>query len=103
MINILTKKILIVFDYFHKKKIINKIKNIDNKNYFKVILDVGAHEGESIDLFLKNFRVDTIYSFEPSEQTFKKLLKNSEKFKKKFSNTKIYLENYAVGDIRKKC
>ena len=101
MINILIKKVLIFFDYFHKKKIINKIKNIDNKNYFKVILDVGAHEGESIDLFLKNFRVDTIYSFEPSEPTFKKLLKNSEKFKKKFSNTKIYLKNYAVGNINK--
>ena len=47
MINILIKKVLIFFDYFHKKKIINKIKKIDNKNYFKVILDVGAHEAKS--------------------------------------------------------
>ena len=101
MINTLVKKVLIFFDYFHKRKIINEIKNIDTKNYLKVILDVGAHEGESIELFLKNFRVDTIYSFEPSEQTFKKLLKNSEKLKKKFLNTKIYLKNYAVGDIEK--
>ena len=64
-------------------------KKYDNKNYLKVILDVGAHEGESIDLFLKNFRVDTIYSFEPSEQTFKKLLKNSEKLKKNFQIQKF--------------
>ena len=61
MINILVKKVLIFFDYFHKRKIINEIKNIDTKNYLKVILDVGAHEGESIELFLKNFRVDTIF------------------------------------------
>ena len=70
MINILIKKILIFLIIFIKKKIISKIKNINTNNYLKVIFDVGAHEGRSIDLFLKNLRVDTIYSFEPSGTNF---------------------------------
>ncbi len=99
MINFLVKNILIFFDYFHKKKIINNLKKITPNGYLKVILDVGAHEGESIELFLKNFKVDLIISFEPSKYTFKKLLKNSENLKNKFINTKIHLENFAVGNI----
>ena len=99
MINFLVKNILIFFVYFHKKKIINNLKKITSDGYLKVILDVGAHEGESIELFLKNFKVDHIFSFEPSEFTYKKLLTNSEKLKKKFINTSIHLENFAVGNI----
>ncbi len=99
MINFLVKNILIFFDYFHKKKIINNLKKIIPNGYLKVILDVGAHEGESIELFLKNFKVDLIISFEPSKFTFKKLLKNSENLKNKFINTNIHLENFAVGNI----
>ena len=99
MTNFLLKRILIFFDYFHKKKIIDILKNLDSKNNFKIILDVGAHEGESIELFLKNLKVDNIYSFEPSEETFKTLLKNSKKLKKKFNKTNIILENLAVGKV----
>ena len=98
MMNYFIKKILIFFDYFHKKKIINKLKKICSDRNLKVILDVGAHEGESIELFLKNFKVNNIYSFEPSKDTFKILMENSDEMKKKFSKTNIYLENFAVGD-----
>ena len=97
MTNFLLKRILIFFDYFHKKKIIDNLKDLDFNNNLKIILDVGAHEGESIELFLKNLKVDNIYSFEPSEETFKTLLKNSKKLKKKFNKTNIILENLAVG------
>tara|TARA_B100000035_G_scaffold313988_1_gene329035 strand:- start:2164 stop:2877 length:714 start_codon:yes stop_codon:yes gene_type:complete len=97
MTNFLLKRILIFFDYFHKKKIIDNLKDLDFNNNLKIILDVGAHEGESIELFLKNLKVDNIYSFEPSEETFKILLKNSKKLKKKFNKTNIILENLAVG------
>ena len=51
MTNFLLKRILIFFDYFHKKKIIDNLKDLDFNNNFKIILDVGAHEGESIELF----------------------------------------------------
>ena len=99
--NYLVNKILIFFDYFHKKRIINELKKICSNKAFKVILDVGAHHGESIELFLKNFKVDNIYSFEPSKNTFEILMKNSENIKKKFKNTNIYLENFAVGSTNK--
>ena len=95
--NFLIKKILAFFDFSHKKKIIRNLKRINPNGSFKVVLDVGAHEGESIELFLKNFDVEHIYSFEPSEFTFKTLTKNCENLRKKFTNTKIHLENIAIG------
>ncbi len=101
MIDFFTKKTLIFFDYFQKKKIINYLQKINLNSNFGVVLDVGAHEGESIELFLKNFNIDYIYSFEPSELTYKKLLANTEKLKKKYINTHIQLENYAVGNSNK--
>ena len=97
MTNFLVKKILVFFDFFHKKKIVNNLKKFSQDGSFKVIFDVGAHEGESIELFLKNFKSDHIYSFEPSESTFKILSKNSENIRKKFINSYIHLENFAVG------
>ena len=33
--------------------------------------DIGAHKGESIDLFCKNLNVSSIYSFEPNVNLFK--------------------------------
>ena len=51
MINLFVKKILIFFDFFHKKKIIKNLKKNISNDSSKVILDVGAHEGESISLF----------------------------------------------------
>ncbi len=95
--NFLLKKILIFFDFFHKKKIIKKLKKINPNNSFKVIFDIGAHEGESIKLFLTNFKVEHIFSFEPSVLTFEILKKNCENVKKKFINTQVHLENIAIG------
>ncbi len=93
----LMKKILVFFDFCHKKRIIKNLKKINPSCSFKIILDVGAHEGESIKLFLKNFKVEHIYSFEPSELTFKILKKNCENIKKKYANTQLHLENIAIG------
>ena len=65
MINYLTLLIIKIFDFFHKKKIINFLKN--RKYYkFETVLDVGAHYGESIELFLENFDIKKIISFEAS-------------------------------------
>ncbi len=88
------------FDFFHKKKIINFLKVLQIKN-FDIFFDIGAHKGESIELFAKNFKIKKIFSFEPSPLNFKYLKKNKKKFKKKFSDTRIILENFALGSQNK--
>jgi len=80
------------FDFCHKKKILNFLKKNDYTN-FDVFFDVGAHKGETIELFIKNFNISKIYSFEASPI-------NYEFLKKKFiklQNKKIFLENIAIG------
>ena len=57
--------IIRLFDYFHQKKIISFLKN-KNFREFNLVLDVGAHKGETINLFLKNFKIKQIISFEAS-------------------------------------
>ena len=80
------------FDYFHKKKILNFLKR-NNYRKFDVFFDIGAHKGETIDLFTKNFIINNIYSFEASPINFEILKKNITKHK----NKKIILENIAIG------
>ena len=84
--------ILLFFDYFHKKKIINFIKRKIDK--VDSIIDVGAHHGESIKLFLKNFKILNIYAFEPSPESFKNLIINTNYLLKK---KKINFEAYNLG------
>ena len=58
----ITKIILLVldfFDFFHKKKI-KKFFIQNNKRDFNVIFDIGAHKGETILFFLKNFNLPRI-------------------------------------------
>ena len=87
--------ILNLFDFFYQKKIINFLKkNIDLKN----IVDVGGHAGETVEMFLKNFSLNNIFSFEPSQKNFKALSFNILNFKKKYSSTKIALFNYGLGE-----
>jgi len=88
------------FDFFHKKKIINFLKS-KNFNYFPTVFDVGAHKGESINLFLSNFKVDKIISFEASPVNFFLLKKKEKLLKKKFNKSKILLENIAIGSVKK--
>ena len=87
-------KILSLFDFFYKKKIINFLKKekFDNIN---VLIDVGSHHGETISLFSKNFKVDYFFGFEPSPINFKILKKNVEKL----NHQKIKIFNHALGDI----
>jgi FkbM family methyltransferase len=84
--------ILLFFDYFHKKKIISFIKLKVNK--IDSIIDVGAHHGESIKLFLKNFKILNIYAFEPYPESFKNLIINTEYLLKK---KKVNFESYNLG------
>jgi len=94
------KKLVLIFlsffDYFYQKKIIKFLKKNGLSN-INLIFDVGAHKGESINLFLKNMTVKNIISFEASPSNFKFLEINKKKLEKKFPNTKITIENIALG------
>ncbi len=96
MISSLVLNILNFFDYFHKKKIKNFFKE-NNFSDFDLIIDVGAHKGESITFFLENFNVKKIISFEPSPINFKILEENAQKFRLRFNDSKIILENLGLG------
>ena len=69
----------------------SKIKHID------IFFDIGAHHGETIEDFLKNFHIKNIYGFEPSVDNFKKLKKNVDKIKKKYLSVKIDIVPYGLG------
>ena len=86
------RNILNFFDYFQQKKIIKLIKKKVRIN--PIIIDVGAHNGETIKIFKKNLNFKKIYSFEASPINFKNLSKNFSK--SSFPNVEIY--NYAIGE-----
>ena len=96
MIKKLVLLFLSLFDYFYQKKIIEFLKK-NNLSEINLIFDVGAHKGESINLFLKNMKVKNIVSFEASPLNFKYLENNKKNLEKKFPNTKIIIENLALS------
>ena len=98
--NYLFSVILKFIDFFYQKKIINFFKNIPNSQY-DVIIDVGAHKGETILNFLKNFKIKNIYSFEASSKTYKYLDANVNKIRKKYNETNIEIFNTGVGNSNK--
>ena len=59
-------------DLNHKKKITKFLKIIFKKQQLNVI-DVGAHKGETINLFSKNLNLKTIICYEASQKNFKHL------------------------------
>ena len=89
------------FDFFYQKKIFNFLK--DKKlNNFNLVLDVGAHKGETINIFLKNLKIKKIISFEASPKNFLKLKNNFKKLSRKFKNSEIVIENIALSNEKKK-
>ena len=96
MIKKLVLLFLSFFDYFNQKKIIEFLKK-NGLSKINLMLDVGAHKGESINLFLKNMTVKNIISFEASTLNFRFLEKNKKILEKKFSSTEIIIENIALG------
>ena len=48
--------VLKIIDFFYQKQIINFFKNTSNSEY-NVIIDIGAHKGETILNFLRNFKI----------------------------------------------
>jgi FkbM family methyltransferase len=93
--NILLKLLMLsisIIDRKNKIKIIKFFKN-NIRDHTITVIDVGAHKGETIDLFNKNFNIKKIYSFEPNVNLFKTL-----KTSKKYINNKIEIFNLGFGD-----
>ncbi len=89
------------FDFFHKRKIIKFLKLKINLSNINLFLDVGGHKGETIDLFCKNFKIMKIISFEASPKNFLILNSMKERFKRKFKQSDIVIENLALGSQNK--
>ena len=96
----LTLLVLNFFDFFYQRAIFKFLKK-NNFNSFNIFLDIGAHKGESINLFLKNFYVKKIYSFEASPINFKKLQLEKKRYEKFFRKSEIVIENLALGSENK--
>ena len=92
----ITLIILKIFDYYHNKKIINFLKK--KITHINILFDIGAHKGESISFFLNNFRVNYIYSFEPSLSNYNELKKSISYYNKKFKKINFKIYNYGFGD-----
>ncbi len=88
--------VLSIFDYFYQKKLIEFLKQKDF-NKFDLLLDIGAHRGESIELFSRNFLIKKIISFEASPINFKLLRNKIRTNNPKYNNTEIVIENIALG------
>ncbi len=74
--------------YYHHKRISKFCKSYK----IKILVDVGAHKGEFISNFIKNFPIKKIYAFEPQINIFDHL-------KKKFSkNKKFIFKNCAISN-----
>jgi FkbM family methyltransferase len=72
--------------FFFKKKFKNEKVNI---------IDVGAHKGETIQLFIENLNISKILAFEANPQVFDVLKKNIKKLK---DSNKIDLFNLGIGE-----
>ena len=100
MIKYFILKVLGLFDFYHQLKIFKflaKKKLTD----FNIFLDIGAHKGESIELFLKYLDIKNIYSFESSPLNYLILKKNLPKLKKKIKKTSINIYNITLGSENK--
>ena len=86
-------KILSFFDYIKKKDVINFFKK-NLKDDINNFIDVGAHHGETIKLFNKNFNIKNFYAFEASYHNFTILKKKTRNIK----NTNLEIFNYGIGD-----
>ena len=96
MIQTLALKFLSIFDFFHKKKMMSFLRK--NKLFnFKIVFDVGAHKGETIELYLNHFNIEKIYSFEPSYFSFNYLKAKIDRIKNRKVKTEIIIENIALG------
>ena len=57
------------------------IKFLRSKTLDKSIIafDVGAHKGETLEIFIKHFNIRNIFCFEPNQIIYQKLKKKNKK------------------------
>ena len=92
------KIFIYLIDLIHKKKIVNFLKKkLPNKSLR--IIDVGAHHGETVKLFIKNFKIEKIFCYEASKINFLKLKENTLTLKNKKIDIKIF--NLGIGESKK--
>ena len=91
----IASKILFLFDYFQQKKIYIFLKKKIQNNC--ILVDVGAHHGETIKNFKKYFNASEIHSFEASSINFK-VLNNKHNNQ---TDHKIFLNNFGLSDEKK--
>tara|TARA_E500000331_G_scaffold353149_1_gene403251 strand:- start:473 stop:1201 length:729 start_codon:yes stop_codon:yes gene_type:complete len=91
-----SKYLLKIFDSKNQRKIYTFIKNKLGKK-LHLVLDVGAHRGETINILNDYFDIKNIYGFEPSKFNFLKLKEFISK--ENIQNTKIF--NFACGSVNK--
>ena len=72
-----------IIDFLYQKRKYSFLKKTIYKN-MDVLIDVGAHHGDTINEFLKIFSIKKIYAFEPSKRNFDKLREKTKKIKKIF-------------------
>jgi len=95
--NYIFNVILNFIDFFYQKKIINFFKkNIDQD--IELLLDIGSHKGETIKIFLKNFNIKNIYSFEASSSNYTILKNNIKKIQEKYTGCNISIFNIGIGN-----
>ena len=100
MINIIYLEILdflvSLIDKSNKNRITAflKKKTSDKK---LIIIDVGAHKGETLKIFINNFDIERILCFEPNKSVFNILVKRFSDLK----NKGVTLLNYGLSNQRK--
>ena len=91
----LIRKIINFIDSFQQKKIFNLLKiKLKPK---AILFDVGAHHGETIINFQKNFDFEQIHSFEVSKENFNVLSRNY----KDFEDKRIIINNFGLSNKSK--
>ena len=88
--------LFIIIDFFYQKKKYSFLKEKISKD-IDILIDVGAHHGDTINKFLKIFLIKKIYAFEPSKKNFEKLKKKTEDIEK-HNSVKINIYPYGLGE-----
>ena len=88
--------LFIIIDFFYQKKKYSFLKKRISKD-IDILIDVGAHHGDTINKFLKIFLIKKIYAFEPSKKNFEILKKKTENIEK-YNSVKINIYPYGLGE-----
>tara|TARA_Y100000739_G_scaffold226159_1_gene233238 strand:+ start:84 stop:821 length:738 start_codon:yes stop_codon:yes gene_type:complete len=88
----LIQRLLEINEFLIFEKRTNKVLKTILTDKVKIVFDVGANKGQSINLFKKWFPGSRIYSFEPNPKLFSKIKKKHGK------NKKIKLFQIALSD-----